>query len=145
MVFRDHSNSFPAFEPAKLATSFVGVPLKETKESGFSRGSWAMSHLLLWHLAGEFRALRLEFFETIDIDPSEAKGLLEVIDIDGNGKAAAVSGGGGARGAKGFSPGVSGEKGSPQHLWWKPCCEWIRLFWLFFGFQQANLVQSLGK
>ncbi|CAJ1340561.1 unnamed protein product [Effrenium voratum] len=28
----------------------------------------------------------LEFFETIDIDPSEAKGLLEVIDIDGNGK-----------------------------------------------------------
>jgi len=27
-----------------------------------------------------------EFFETIDVDPSDAKGLLEVIDIDGNGK-----------------------------------------------------------
>ena len=31
--------------------------------------------------------LRQEFFETIDVDPSDAKGLLEVIDIDGNGKA----------------------------------------------------------
>lgn len=30
---------------------------------------------------------RQEFFETIDVDPSDAKGLLEVIDIDGNGKA----------------------------------------------------------
>eukprot|EP00438_Fugacium_kawagutii_P029592 Skav213424 [mRNA] locus=scaffold38:315108:317946:- [translate_table: standard] len=30
--------------------------------------------------------LRQEFFETIDVDPSDAKGLLEVIDIDGNGK-----------------------------------------------------------
>ena len=30
--------------------------------------------------------LRQEFFETIDVHPAEAKNLLEVIDIDGNGK-----------------------------------------------------------
>lgn len=34
----------------------------------------------------KFPPPRQEFFETIDVDPSDAKGLLEVIDIDGNGK-----------------------------------------------------------